>query len=37
MEGIITPYSTMTYNKVPCMAVGYSEKNQCGFDGDYTL
>ncbi len=36
MEGIITPYSTMIveslYNKVPCMAVGYTEKNQYGFD-----
>ena len=36
IEGIITPYSTMIveslYNKVPCMAVGYTEKNQYGFD-----
>ncbi len=36
IEGIITPYSTMIvealFHNIPCMTVGYTEKNQYNFD-----
>ena len=36
IQGIITPFSTMVveavFNNIPCMTVGYSEKNQYNFD-----